>query len=374
MIVQVIAPGHIGGLETVVAQLLRSAKLAGVPMACVALLDDTDSMSPELTELIAMGVVVVRLPSAHRRYFRQFHSLKRQLTELDITLVHTHGVHTDILGGLAARSLGIPQVSTLHGFIAASVKSRFYDWLQLRQLRKAAAVVAVSEGIRVTARESGIAGSLLHLIPNAVPDSIPLSRANSRKQLGLNPEGTYVGWVGRVSGEKDPLAFLEVLSLLKDRPGLAGVLVGDGPLLPLVRAAGKELIDAGRLYVPGAIPGVRSYLKAFNALALTSVTEGTPMVVLEAMGAEVPVIATAVGGVPRLLNDGAGRLVEYGNWKSFASQVESVTSDTVSAHEMCNVAKVRVQMHYSLSTWWSTYYDLYKQVSGRSFQQRKKDQ
>lgn len=373
MIVQVIAPGHIGGLETVVAQLLRSAQKAGVPMTCIALLDDDASMPPELADLITMGVVVERLPTAHRRYVRQFRGLQRLLTDLQTTVVHSHGAHTDVLGGVAAHSLGIPHVSTLHGFIRGGVKSRLYDWLQLRVLRHAAAVVGVSEGIVSTARSAGVAANVMHCIPNAVPDSIPLSREDARKQLGLYHEATYIGWFGRVSKEKDPLAFLRVLSLMKATPGLAGVFVGDGPLLATVRQQGQGLIDAGRLVVLGAIAGVRNHLRAFDAVALTSVTEGTPMIVLEAMGAGVPVIATAVGGVPQLLKGGAGRMVEYADWQGFATEVEAAIFDTDATRAMCNNAKDRVQTNYSQSAWWNKYRDLYQRVSAVTFKQRNRE-
>lgn len=365
MIAQVIAPAQIGGLETVVGQLLRSAREAHEPMACVALIDAEAPLPAELEALQQLGVRIVRLAAPHRRYVAQYRSVVRTLKALQARVVHTHGAHADVLGGLAAGSVGIPQISTLHGFIDGGRKQRVFEWLQLRQLRRAAAVVAVSNGIVDRASRSGISANQIHLIPNAAPESPVLGRADARQRLGLPADGVLIGWVGRVSQEKGPEAFVEVIATLARDHEIVGVMIGDGPCLPAVRQAGSELIAAGRLRLLGPIAEARQLLSALDVLALTSVTEGTPMVVLEAMRAGVPVVSTRVGGVPALLAGEAGLLVEYGDWPAFARALEAVLFSPEMSSGIVERAFARVRTDYALGSWWERYDDLYRRLNCR---------
>jgi glycosyltransferase involved in cell wall biosynthesis len=365
MIAQVIAPAQIGGLETVVGQLLRSAHDAREPMACVALMDEAAPLPAEFEALHQLDIPIVRLAAPHRQYVTQYRSVVSALRGLHARVAHTHGAHADVLGGLAARSVGIPQMSTLHGFIDGGRKQRLFEWLQLRQLRSAAAVVAVSSGIVERACRAGVPGDRIHLIPNAAPESPVLSRSDARERLGLPAGGAVIGWVGRVSHEKGPEAFVDVIAALQGDPEIMGVMIGDGPRLPAVRELGGALISSGRLRLLGSIAEARQLLSAFDVLALTSVTEGTPMVVLEAMRAGVPVVSTQVGGVPALLADGAGSLVEYGDWTAFARAVEAVLFTSGMASRIREHAFARVRADYALDRWWERYDDLYQRLNRR---------
>jgi glycosyltransferase involved in cell wall biosynthesis len=158
---------------------------------------------------------------------------------------------------------------------------------------------------------------------------------------------------------------VDVIAALQGDPEIMGVMIGDGPRLPAVRELGGALISSGRLRLLGSIAEARQLLSAFDVLALTSVTEGTPMVVLEAMRAGVPVVSTQVGGVPALLADGAGSLVEYGDWTAFARAVEAVLFTSGMASRIREHAFARVRADYALDRWWERYDDLYQRLNRR---------
>lgn len=365
MIVQLIAPTQIGGLETVVSQLLRSAHTDGLPMACVALLSANEPMPSELQALSETGVRIVRVAAPHRRYVAQYRSVLRALRLMDARVVHSHGAHADVLGVAAARALGTAHLSTLHGFIPGGAKTRLFDWLQLRQLRSSAAVVAVSAGIADRARAEGIASHKIHLFPNAAPESALLGRAESRTMLGIPQEARVVGWIGRLSPEKDPEAFVRVMGHLRPELAAVGVMIGDGAQSAAIRRVAEDQIQQGRFILTGSVHEARRYLRAFDAVAVTSVTEGTPMVVLEALRAGVPVVSTAVGGVPALLVAGAGALVEYGDWTEFSTTLERILLNDEIAVAMSERGLSRVQADYSLARWWQRYRELYERLQGR---------
>ena len=359
MIAQVVAPASVGGLESVVAQLLCAAHDGGEPMALIALIDRDAPLPVAFDALRGHGVRIVRLDAPHRKYYRQYRSLHEAMRALGATIAHTHGAHADVLGGIVARALGLPHVATLHGFIAGGLKSRVFEWLQLRQLRSASAVIAVSAGVADHARRGGIPPECLRTIPNAAPEFSLKDRAVARARLTLPESGPVVGWVGRVSHEKGPEDFVRVLEATATGSGIVGVMMGDGPSMPAVRKQGAKLLASGRLMLAGTIADARQWLSALDVLALTSVTEGTPMIVLEAMRAGVPVVSTRVGGVPALLADGAGVLVEHGHWPEFAREIERLVSDRSASAAIVERAHRRVLEDYGVVHWWARHEELY---------------
>src|SRR5262249_32473885 len=162
---------------------------------------------------------------------------------------------------------------------------RFYERLQRRAFRRFEAVVAVSRPLATLLRNDGIAPSRVHLIPNGYAAPVFSPRDEARQSLGLGP-GFVAGWIGRLSHENAPDVFAAALS--RRGSDVAGVVVGDG----------RESTRNPRVIWKGRGPDAGLLIKAFDVLVLSSRTEGTPIVLFEAMAAGVPVVATAVGGVP----------------------------------------------------------------------------
>lgn len=365
-VAQVVAPGAIGGVETVVAELLGAAQRAPADMLCIALLPESAPLPLALQSLASTGVRLVRVPAVHRQYLTQYRALRVAIRESGAQVVHTHGYHADILAGMAARSLGLAHVATLHGFVGSNARGRFYEWLQLRSLRYASAVIAVSQPIADRTIGSGVPASHVHVVRNAAPRGDALSVAAARETLGLSGETPrIIGWVGRMSAEKQPARFVELVNALNaaDVP-VVGIMLGDGPQMAPVRAQAADLLAAGLLHLPGAVAGAGRLLPAFDALVLTSTTEGTPMVVLEAMRAGVPVISTAVGGVPDMLAFGAGLLVPSGDMHGLAEAVQSVLSDASLAEELQRTGQRRASEEYGADRWWDRHAAIYGALAG----------
>ncbi len=360
-VAQIVAPAPVGGLESVVGELISAALVAGQPMCCLMLLPDTATVPPAFAELAERGADIVRISAPHRQYRRQYRALMAELRSRDIQLLHSHGYHADVLTSFCARALRVPHVSTLHGFVGATRRGRLYEKLQLLALRGSAEVVAVSDSVAQHARKGGLAAGQLHVVANAAPESPLLSRAEARQALHLPMNGTVVGWVGRMSGEKDPVAFVHVLARLERDAAVQGVMLGDGDLMANVKSAIAES-DHLQIRLAGVVPSAGRLVAAFDALVLTSLTEGTPMVVLEAMRAGVPVVSTAVGGVPSLLANGAGTVVPYGNIPALANALQAVLDDSELSARCAQVAAERVRESYSRSAWFTRHASLYRAV------------
>ena len=117
-------------------------------------------------------------------------------------------------------------------------------------------------------------------------------------RLPLN--GRVIGWVGRLSHEKGPDVAIDAIARVNDA-SVRLCILGDGPMLSACREQARALGADDRITFAGALPNAEAYLNAFDLMVSSSRSEGTPMVLLEALAAGVPLIATAVGGVPELL-------------------------------------------------------------------------
>jgi glycosyltransferase involved in cell wall biosynthesis len=366
MIVQLVNPAVMGGLEGVVALLLRALHEAGEPVALLAVLDEGQAVGALLTDAEAAGIPVRRVVVPPRRYGREQRAVRAALRALGATVVHSHGARMDVMAAWATRAVGVPWVSTLHGFTGGDLKNRGFEALQRWVLRGAHGVVAVSPPLAARAVASGIGAAAVCTLPNAVAPVSPWSRAEARGCLGVPADATVVGWVGRLGREKDPALFVEVVRALahEARPGhppVHGVVVGDGPLRAAVAAEGAALVAAGQLTLAGAHPGAAQLMGGLDVLVNTSHTEGTPLTVLDAMQLGVPVVGTAVGGVPALLA-GRGVVVAERSASAMAQAVAALLADVPRCAALVAAARSYVAEHHAPAPWGAAHRALYARL------------
>lgn len=311
MVIQhLIAPAPFGGAESVVQALATGHGRRGHDVSVVVVVHG-EHAGRFSEDLRSGGIPVFTIRVPPRGYGRERRRLASMLRAFEPDVVHTHGYRVDVLDAPVVRAAGIPVVSTVHGFTGGDLKNRMYQWLQRRALAFFDGVVAVSRPLEAELRASGIPRDRLFMIPNGPPTlADPLGRAAARRMLAVPEEGFRVGWVGRLSREKGPDVFLESLALPAARAsGVRASVIGDGPMRARLEARARELGIESAVRWHGAIPGAARLLRAFDALVLSSRTEGTPSVLLEAMGAGVPVVATSVGGIPDAVVGAPARLV-----------------------------------------------------------------
>jgi len=274
-------------------------------------------------------------------------------------VVHTHGYRADVVAGLAAARAGVPTVSTVHGFTGGDIKNRFYELLQLRAFRRMNAVVAVSSPLRLKLIRAGVPEPRVHCIRNAwARSSTPLRRHDARVVLGLPDSELVIGWVGRLSPEKGPDLFLEALSRV---PWQASV-VGDGRLGGTLRRLAEGLGVSDRIRWHGLVSSAGRLLGAFDLLVLSSRTEGTPIVLFEAMEAGVPIVATSVGGVPDVLGPDDALLVSPGDSDRLAEAIRQVFDDPAAAAARASHARARLAAEFAPGPWLDQYEALYRSL------------
>jgi glycosyltransferase involved in cell wall biosynthesis len=276
--------------------------------------------------------------------------LVRSLQRQEISLLCSYGYKADILGWLASRLAGCPQIAFVRGWTAETWRVRQYERLDRFVLCRVDWVACVSrpqaEGLR--SKREGRHPPIV--IPNAVlfplaEVRLPLDRRPTRSALGL-PEGAFVvGAVGRLSVEKGHRYLLDAAPVLAPRiPHLRIVLLGEGRERPQLERQTARLGVQEQVLFAGFRSDVQSWIQACDVIVNPSLTEGMPNAVLEAMALGTPVVATAVGGVPDMIEDGvSGLLVSPGDPSALARAVLDLFADSSKALRLARAAQIQIQ-------------------------------
>ena len=335
---------------------LASAQQAQGHLVAVAAVVDRESPEhPWITAARAEGIPVYPCPIPPRAYHKERAAIARICRTLGPEIVHTHGYRPDVLAGSVARRLGHRTVTTVHGFTGGGMRNRFYEWLQLRAFRRFDAVVAVARPLGDRLAAAGVPRERLHVIPNAYAAAgPPLGRDAARTILGVPPEGYRLGWAGRLSREKGADVLVEALGLLRDLPIALSVL-GTGREAAALAGRAAALGVSERVHWHGTVPDAARLLPAFDCFVLSSRTEGTPMVLFEAMAAGVPVVATAVGGVPDIVSAEEALLIPPESPAALAGAIRAGYADPAVAAARARAARRRLDRDYGVAGWVERY-------------------
>jgi glycosyltransferase involved in cell wall biosynthesis len=360
-ITQIVAPGDYGGLERVVVQLCAGLVRRGHEVTCIVIAEQGGRPVPVLVgDLTAAGVRIELLRVPHRAYLKERREVHSLLSSIRPAVAHTHGYHADVLLRSVAQDLAIPTLATLHGFTGGSNKNRAFEWLQCRSARQMDAVIAVSRPLADRLSAQGVDPARIRVIRNAwaAPGAF-LARAEARDRLRIRPEELAIGWVGRLTHEKGPDQALETVPRLPDPVRLH--FLGSGDMEPGLRRRARELHVETRVEWHGVVPGAWSYLPAFDACCLSSRTEGTPIILLEAMSARVPIVATRVGGVPDVVSEAEALLVPAGQPEELAAALGKAITD--SQEQRVAAAARRVAAEFGVDRWLDAYEAVYSYLA-----------
>ena len=365
-VTHILAPAHVGGLERVVQGLARGHAGRGERVTVIAVLEHGQSC--QFAEELGGAVEMTVIRAGARAYLKERSLIRAALRAGRPDVVHTHGFRPDVIGGSAARSLGIPVVSTVHGFTGGGWRIELYERLQCRALGSADAVVAVASDTARRLIERGVPAERIQVIPNGWTghDTPPLERSEARVALGLPRDATVVGWVGRMSSEKAPLLLVRAVERMTDDHRPLVIFIGDGPERATCERAVALAGLGDSVRFVGNVQRAARVFRAFDVFCLTSDTEGTPIALLEAMAAGVPIVATAVGGVPDILSDESAWLVEPRDADALARAVTEALERRAEADERARVAAATLDARFSNQAWLDAYQVLYRQVLARS--------
>ena len=281
-------------------------------------------------EVIASGVRFVELQRRSRMHVAAWRPLVALLRSERVDVVHAHQFGSNVWGSLLARLTGVPVV-------VAHDHNWSFEGEPLRRLldreliaRFADVFVAVSASARRRMVEvEGIDPSLVRVIPNGIAALQPTSGRDIRAELGIPPDAHVVGTVTVLRPEKALHVLIRAAELLaREVAGLHVVIVGIGPEQRALQELVRELRLEASVRFLGHRNDVPDLLEAFDVAVSCSDFEGAPLAVIEYMAAAKPVVATRVGGIPELIEDGThGVLVERRDPPGLARAIAALLRD-----------------------------------------------
>lgn len=304
------------------------------------------------------GIKVIIINESELNSFRILLALVRTIREQSPDIVHTHRIKENILGSIAALLAGrIPSLRTAHGAPEHHPSWRqtpkrllnSLDWFCGRFLQRA--IIAVSEDLSDILKND-YPSNHIHVIENGMQiDSVYNHKKEDRPSERIGKTVFKIAFAGRLVPVKRVDIFIETARYIHDHhPDLLTSfhIFGDGPIRDELEALSQKLETDSFVHFEGHLDDLGRKLYDMDMLLMTSDHEGLPMILLEAMALQVPVIAHAVGGIPNLLDQGScGVLVHKHSAPGYGDEIHRLAKNNDLRSDIRKNAHARVNTHYS---------------------------
>jgi glycosyltransferase involved in cell wall biosynthesis len=339
----------VSGSEGHLLALLPALRARGVD-ACFLGLDVPGTDAPLFHEALdELGVQHASVRCGPDVSPRMARDVVRAVRMENPDLVHTHLVHADVYGALAARRLHVPYVSTRHNddrYLLGPF--RYVDRAFARGARR---LIAISDAVRRFLEAAGHDPGKLVTIRYGL-DNLPFEPSiPTPVAAGIPPEAPLALAIGRLIDQKDHATLLRAFARVRESlPEARLAILGAGPLEATTRAYAAELGLADAVTLPGRTEP-RDWLARANVFVHTSRWEGFGIVLLEAMLASLPVVATRVSAVPEVVADGeTGLLAEAGDAEAIAAALDALLADPGRARALGEAGHRRARAEFSVAT------------------------
>ncbi|MEW6183228.1 MAG: glycosyltransferase [Bacillota bacterium] len=365
-VLHVIGGGEFGGAERHILTLFRSMNPGNAVLEAAALFK---APFAPLAEEAGMRVAV--LPMGNKLNLGVIFRLRHLLRINNYDLVHTHGVRANLLGRLAALGTGLPVVTTVHSLMLKDYPHPLSRVLNIlcERLTKGLTThfIAVSNYLATALVEEGVARRKISVVHNGMDREVSgRAAAALYERLGLTEDTPLVATVGRLHRVKGHQYFIEAAALVLERhPEARFLIIGSGPERAYLEGLVARQGLGGRVLFTGFIKEVEQYYHLFKVLVLSSLSEGLPLTVLEALACGTAVVATRVGGLPEVVQDGrTGLLVPPADAAALADAVIRVLEKPEEASEMAALGRDFVAHNFSAGRMTTGTLEVYRKVLG----------
>ncbi|HOP08134.1 MAG TPA: glycosyltransferase [candidate division Zixibacteria bacterium] len=319
-----------------------------------------------LDELAGAGIKVAHLPTSSSYDISAFGLLRRFVDENNFDIVCTHDYRTRFITRFARLRPGVRWLAVSRGGTSENLKVSFFNAIDRKLIRAADKIVAVSHDLKEQMLRSGIPENKIVVIQNAIDAEFHASQqpVDLRKRFNLSDDSIIAVAAGRFSSEKGQRYLIEeAVTACHTVPHLHLILFGNGPDLQEMKDLSLQLGIAGRITFPGFEKNFTPCLKGADILVNPSRSEGLPNIVMEAMAVGLPVIATAVGDVPKLiLPDQTGILIEYGQPEVLSRALIKLAEDKRLRTDLAKAAGKYIRERFSVERQTAEWTALYREM------------
>jgi glycosyltransferase involved in cell wall biosynthesis len=327
-----------GGAERQLVYMLRALQNEGVKPRVLCLTKG----EPFEQEILELGIRLDWV-GASKNNFVRLKTIIANLRQIPVDVIQSAHFYTNIYAALAGRTLGVESIGAIRSDLVneMSANPTFGRWhLKLPCRLIANSQLAVDRSIA-----KGIDQSRVHLLRNAVLDANHRHSRDSSNHLNIL-------FAGRLDSPKRPEKFIELaqsVSAIHNKPKLKFLIAGDGPLRASLESLVKENgLDPDRIALLGEQADMTKIYQKSDILVLTSLHEGTPNVVLEAMANGLAVVATRVGGVPEVLKEDCGMVVDPHDFSELVKATSMLITDREKRIRMGENGRIFVRENHSI--------------------------
>ena len=351
-LIHLISGGDVGGAKTHVLSLLQGLnRTEDVHLICFM-------EGPFAEEARCLGIPTTVIEGSNPMAVR-----KRILAIIrhdDCQLLHCHGARANMIGALVQRQARIPVISTIHSdyrldYLGRPLAALTYGNINKVALRRFDAWIGVSDGMRQLLISRGFDPQRIFPLYNGVDFSTPLKtvpRDEWLRGIGLTPTDRTVvfGIAARISPVKDMTTLVRAFAAaVKQAPDIRLVIAGDGEQAGEIRALAKELCPEGTVFFPGWLEDVNSFYQALDVNVLTSLSETFPYALTEGARMHCATIASNVGGVPYLIDDGEnGLLFEPQDVSALTAHMLTLATDAAKRRGMGEALYEKTKRDFSV--------------------------
>lgn len=341
----------IAGSENHLLTLLPRLREHGYAPAMLVLADRNDRPDTFVERMRESGISTEIMPMISDVAPLLLLRLVRFIRTSSCDLVHTHLLHADLYGRLAGRVAGAKVISTYH------CDDPFHLIRGIRHLDRLTAllcsqIICISESVRAFVRNRiGLRADRLSVVSYGLdPDRLCHASENLRRILGLGDSTILVGIVARLTAQKGHIYLLQAMhEVITQIPSCHLVVIGDGEERQRLQALTISLGIKEHVHFLGYRCDASSLIRELNIFALPSLYEGFGLVVLEAMAAAKPIIATLVSAIPELVADGeSGVLVPPRDSKALAQGIVRLATEPFFARKLGQEGRARLERLFTV--------------------------
>jgi glycosyltransferase involved in cell wall biosynthesis len=371
-ILHVIDSGGMYGAEVVLLNLMDAQRDIGLNSSLLSLGNMDSGLKTVEIESINRGLNVKTSRFKDGPNIKGAFEILNIARQMGTDIIHSHGYKGNILLGLLPHRIrNIPVITTIHGWTATRLlsKMKIYEFIDALAMKNLECIVGVSESIS-SRRMIKYFGIHPVIINNGIKPiefekgifehTFPVLADESRNKFKVLA-------IGRLSPEKGfDILIHAVASLVSENIAMSLVIIGEGEEKFRLERLISQLNLKDTVHLIGYLPKAYSYLADFDAFVLSSLTEGLPITILEAMQAEVPIVATRVGEIPVLLENGdLGELVRPNKSSDLSRAIKRVYDNRKIAKESAKKARQKALINYGVENMAMKYHGLYKRITGK---------
>ncbi|MEW6089021.1 MAG: glycosyltransferase family 4 protein [bacterium] len=381
-IIQIVTKLELGGAQVIVLDLCR--KLIAENMEVILITNDEGILVPDAKAIKNLKIYFV--PELDRKInikkdIKCLITLSKILKKEKPYIVHTHSSKAGILGRLAARINKVPiVVHTIHGFAFNESQNAFYNkfivFLERLSARWADILIAVSYDVMLKGQHKNIGREdQYRVICNGVDISllrnIKIDKNNKIKELNLDASFPIIGMIACLKPQKSPQDFVKVAeTVLQKNKNAQFILIGDGILRNEVEMLINNYELEDNVHLLGWRRDIPDLLSIMDIFVLTSLWEGLPLTVLEAMTCKKPVVVTNIDGNKDIVIDGQnGFLCEPGNIKQMAEKIIYLIENPYYAETM-GLSAYRFVQNFDKEKMLDGNIEIYKKLSRKSLNEQ----